>query len=618
MARLNAANNAITTISEAMDATQTTVNVVDPSLFPSPPFRVTIEDEIMEVSNVNSTTLTVTRGMEDTASTSHDNGTEISNNFTAGTQNELVSQSEFDTHVQEFNEHKANEVSQAEVHGLRATNGKLEYYDGTEWKTVSGGLPVGNVTNFDVQAGNTEVTLMWQDPTDVTLDGATLAEWKGTKILRKTGSYPVDENDGVLVVDSSVRDQYATDGFVDTGLTNDTTYYYSAFPYTTEDVYDKKSDAQATPQPYHIYGVAIDTTNSNPETAVTYTDDATGFTPASGNDGAFSYGSWQDKFPFNQIKPCVFLNGAVNYYLDPNDYSLKEDGTTADITSGADGDVMIEFPKIWWKFERSGDFLYIRYADAQIDSSYLSLAHTRGTTEKDKIYVAAYLGYDDGTSLRSLSGQTPTASETIGSFRNKAQANGTGYEQMPFYPLTMLQILALIMFKNRDLQTALGEGYTDSNNSSSTTTGATDTKGMFYGSTLGTEQVKFCGIEDFYGNLRYWIDGVLYDTNYDMLIGNDGYNDAGDGYTNYGATGWNTDEGGYVDTIQGSTETGFIPASINGSETTYYADYGYIGSDRLPYFGGNWDTGSDAGAFHLYSGAASGSGSSLGARACFV
>ena len=66
-----------------------------------------------------------------------------------------------------------------------------------------------------------------------------------------------------------------------------------------------------------VYGVKIDTTNSNPATALTYTDNAIGFTPALGNNGAFNAGSWADKFPFNAIKPCLYKAGVVNYYLNP-------------------------------------------------------------------------------------------------------------------------------------------------------------------------------------------------------------------------------------------------------------------------------------------------------------
>ena len=348
-----------------------------------------------------------------------------------------------------------------------------------------------------------------------------------------------------------------------------------------------------------VYGVKIDTTNSNPATALTYTDDAAGFTPATGNNGAFNAGSWADKFPFNAIKPCLYKNGAVNYYLNPNNYAQKVDGVTAsDITSGADGDVMIEFPKIWWKFETIGSDLYIRYSDTQLDASYKCLAHLRGTTEKNKCYISAYMGYSLSGKLRSLSGKTPTASQTIGAFRTLAQANGGGYDQMAYYPLLMLQVLYTVMFKNRDSQTALGRGYVDGN-SASVATGGANAKGLFYGETTGKLQNKFCGIEDFYGNVRYWIDGFFSGASRNILIANQAFNDTGSGYADYGV-GAVANISGYIDTIQGGTETGFVVKSVTGSATTHYADYGFLSASRLPSFGGSWAAADNAGTFYLH------------------
>ena len=157
--------------------------------------------------------------------------------------------------VEDLETHKAEKVHQGEIHGFRLVEGKLEYFNGTEWQRVKGdGYPVGNISNFNAKEDDMKVILTWQDPDDVIITDSndniiTIARWKGTKILRKTGSYPVNENDGVLVVDNGVRNQYATNGFEDTGLQNDTEYFYMAFPHTEEDVFtaDEKNRVSATP-----------------------------------------------------------------------------------------------------------------------------------------------------------------------------------------------------------------------------------------------------------------------------------------------------------------------------------------------------------------------------------
>ena len=444
-------------------------------------------------------------------------------------------------------------------------------------------VPPSNVSNLTIKEDDRQLTLNWSNPTD--------ADFSKVTIVYKNNTYPSDKNDGTVVYVGTGTSVNLT------SLINDTTYYFKVF---TEDVNGNIASGvqiSGTPADVRVYGVKIDTTNSNPETALTYTDNAVGFTPAKMGTATFDYGSWENVYPFNQIKPCVVKDGTVQYYLNPNDYSKKADGTTADITSGNDGDVMVEFPKVWWKFETIGNDLYVRYATKQKDSTYKCLAHQRGTTEKDKVYISAYLGTEVSSKLRSLSGKTPTASKTIGAFRTLAQANGSGYDQMAYYQLLMLQVLYIVMFKDRDSQSALGRGYVDGN-SAAITTGNLNTKGLFYGEATGKVQMKFCGVEDFYGNLRYWIDGCFYDSSRNMLIGNQSFNDTGSGYTNYGQ-GATTSLNGYINSVQGGTESGFIPKATSGSATTYYPDYGYLYASCIASFGGSWFNASNAGTFNL-------------------
>lgn len=106
MARLKAANNARTTLAQTIDATVTSFTVADASIFPDPPFRITIDDEIMEVGakdNATNTFSNVIRGVENTISASHDSGAVVENRFTAGTLAELIdaneAQAKVDTHA---------------------------------------------------------------------------------------------------------------------------------------------------------------------------------------------------------------------------------------------------------------------------------------------------------------------------------------------------------------------------------------------------------------------------------------------------------------------------------------------------------------------------------------
>lgn len=367
-----------------------------------------------------------------------------------------------------------------------------------------------------------------------------------------------------------------------------------------------------------VYGVRIDTTDSNPETCCEYTDNAVGMLPAHGNNGNFNAGDWATRYPFNAIKPCLFKNGAVVGYLNPNNFAVFADtGLPADITSGDAGDVMIEIPKFYYKISRNGNYIDVKIANALM-AGFTDYAFKYKGESKDKFYIGAYLGYVDANNkLRSLSGKTVTGNKTICAFRTAAQANGAGYEQLSFNKLTALQVLYLVMFKSLDSQTALGKGYT--NASAFRTTGATNTKGMTYGTTgnsTANDTVKFLGIEDFWGNLYQWIDGYV-SGNGVVLIGDGNFNDTGNGYDEHAIANF-PDTDGNLSAVTGDNITGFTPTEFDGSSTTYFCDYAALYAGCLPFFGGSRDDGAGAGAFQLDCDFdASGAYSDIGARLAF-
>ncbi|MGQ9698976.1 MAG: hypothetical protein ACUVRO_13415 [Armatimonadota bacterium] len=102
MARLRAANNARTTLAQSISETANAFAVTNAAPFPDPPFRITVEREIMEVglNDRNSNTFgSVQRGLEGTAAASHPAGAVVENRFTAGSYNELATQAALDAHT---------------------------------------------------------------------------------------------------------------------------------------------------------------------------------------------------------------------------------------------------------------------------------------------------------------------------------------------------------------------------------------------------------------------------------------------------------------------------------------------------------------------------------------
>lgn len=92
----------------------------------------------------------------------------------------------------------------------------------------------GPVTNLVATAGDSQNLLTWTNPTD--------AGYAGTLIVRKTGGYPTSRTDGTVVFNGLGNNQ------MDTGLTNNTTYYYAAYAFNSAGLYSSPAFASATPQ----------------------------------------------------------------------------------------------------------------------------------------------------------------------------------------------------------------------------------------------------------------------------------------------------------------------------------------------------------------------------------
>lgn len=370
-------------------------------------------------------------------------------------------------------------------------------------------------------------------------------------------------------------------------------------------------------QQIRTYGVQIDLNNSNPDTSVSYIGGAVGMVGGSP--------LWDTMPIFKDIRPCLFNNGQVVGYLNPNNYAQFENGSAADITSGNAGDVMIEIPRLGWRINTSGNIMTVEVtndpnAGAQ---GFRYFAHSRGAEgDRNKLYVGAYKGFILNSRLRSLSGRTPNVSITIADLRTAAEANGAGYSQSMFYPVMLLQILYLIRFCNLNSRGALGTGASGGAASGLTgplVTGGTNARGLNWGTQNAAEQVKCLGIEDLWGNVWERVEGCFIDANHNLLTAFQNFNDTGAGYTNRGATGATATISDWIRRVQGNSEMGFLIREGGGSETTFFSDWGSIVASHLGIFGGSWAiTVSHVGVFHFRWFTAASVDSHVGGRLMFL
>ena len=337
-------------------------------------------------------------------------------------------------------------------------------------------------------------------------------------------------------------------------------------------------------------GISIDMSNSSPDGAVTYTDDAVGYTPLAVDlsTGVCNYGSWETII--NHVigcKPCLYKDGAKVAYLDPNDYSKFEDGSDADITSGEAGDVMVEFKKVWYKYAVDGTTLtfqianYDRSADGFVNSAFKSM--DGNATIKDYMYFGAYEGYDDGTKCRSLSQKDVTNNNalTYSDYRTYCKNNGDSYGMEDWCKRYYILGLTMLVTKTRGVQTSIGDGYCrnafEMNYYIYLTSGTLDTAGLFSGYSDSAAKyigVKCFGIENLWGSMYSWCDGII--TLSSTTLGFKDcppYNDTGDGYTSI-ADGYPRASSKYPTSMVPVMDGAGITASVGQADATLgWCDY---------------------------------------------
>lgn len=544
------------------------------------------------------------------------------------TSNMMIIDNEIKENKNNIDNHKAYAIlNENGLHGIRYFNDTLSVYDSDDdkWDNVegtSGGLNVSNIiagdnislsvsgnditinatgggdgvapenlTNIKVTRADASLKILWTDPENVSVGGILVSEWAGTKVVRKLGAYPENVNDGILVVDSKVHNQYSSTAFIDTGLTNGNTYYYQLFPYSNLNAINSNQNnrSEGTPMSYKQYGIDIDILDNNPETSITYTLGSTTLTPNSSD--------WDTIFGYY---PVLFKSGIEVGKLDPNDYSKFIDGTDADITSGDSGDVMVAFPLLGVRISQTANIVSIAITEDPTDATFTYYAHTKGNVIRDVFYLGAYKGSVIDQKIRSLSGKSISRSLNCNSARAAAQDNGVGYEMGGVYQCMFRQCLYLLKYKHFNSQVAFGRGVTSY--STHRSTGHGDLVGLNYGTTANsTEVAKLFGIEDSWGNSQEYLDGIYVDDTFNLFFTKTNeFNATNDGYAVSEAPIASSDGGGYTSKCMFTSELGFLGTEFLGSSSTYLSDATYLYKRCVFVHGGNYSNGDAAGFFMFY------------------
>lgn len=338
-----------------------------------------------------------------------------------------------------------------------------------------------------------------------------------------------------------------------------------------------------TAEDMYVYGFTYD--SENPDPKVEYTDGAVGKVAAVN----YQMNSWRDTKLYRDIKPCLTTNsGVVQVYLQKDDFRYTEEGGFSQIDPNS-GDppsgrqIMIEFPKLYWDFQKVGSIVYVRLGNYKFSDTAVCYAFRDGEMERDHLYISSQFYYP-GNNME-------TTQNTIrSSFGSRAHC-------MSFYAWTLLQILAVLFYKTRDLQTALGKGMVNWRPATSsqaapstclTSNGDLMKMPFCYGyggwsitgydssrfkDNDGLHGMKFLGLNHFYGEKSTLLDGIRYYQNQFYLTL----------YTSrYGADLSEYEfhlllekpSSQYIRKTACVNEFGFIPIpDQNSTYSTYYCDY---------------------------------------------
>jgi len=258
-----------------------------------------------------------------------------------------------------------------------------------------------------------------------------------------------------------------------------------------------------------------------------------------------------------------------------------------------------------------------------------------------------------GDKMCSIAGVKPLSewnnvTATLPNIRILAQNRGTGWNLLYFNAVCAIQLLYLIEYAHFNSQTQIGAGVTGVddatagntyNNALNTGfTAGIGTNGVDLGNASGhttsvahyktleadadIQPMSYRGIENFYGNIWKWVDGINIKADYNPWIADHDF--ASDKFEHpYVDTGLiGVSSNGFITNILfgASLNYGFLASAVAGSDSTYLCDYHYCNTgNRSALFGGHWAGGVGAGAFYWYLyHAASAVPRAVGGRAVFV
>ena len=384
----------------------------------------------------------------------------------------------------------------------------------------------------------------------------------------------------------------------------------------------------------------------------------------------------------NLMRGCTLKDdGTVNYYLHANDSTKRDNGAAANLT-GADGQVMVELPDVYVRFEMDGNKRRALISPQALPGfhlwkkDYISMFEASVQRSTTKLCSVVNMDADyrgggnnsgwDGT-YRTLLGR-PATSISLTNFRAYARKRGSvGWNCNVYSVHRKVWWLFAIEYCTFNSQEAFNaeltsEGYHQGGLGSGVTTidgvkwntfngynpfipcGYTNSLGNHtgyveftmpteYNATATKVQVnRYRGIELPFGHVWKWTDGCkcMIQSEADgglsqFYVSDDPASFNSSGVSGYELRGNLPRKEGYVKEVILGEFGEIMPLAVGGGSTTYFCDYFYTNipasgtSERGVLFGGAANYGAYAGfVFAIAYNTASTAYANFGSRLCFI
>ena len=352
----------------------------------------------------------------------------------------------------------------------------------------------------------------------------------------------------------------------------------------------------------NVFGVCWDMSNSSTAlTRLTPSNDPNGLvtvnittnpSPAVGTGAGSSpfdnYSPWKDMDEYN------IVNNAVSHKRGSSSFSRTNYNT------------MVYVPTFYYRIFDSNGKRYFYISDTAISgftkhpgsNKYVGRYNTIAGTNTSLSRVAV----PGGDIPASASGHSPRVSLTRAAFREAARSKGDKWSLYDYVTWCAVWLLYLIEFADWNSQAKIGQGIVSA--SAAQNTGGTDTMSYHTGRAAGTDgqtAVQYRHIENPWGNVYEWIDGINFDDR-TVRVCTDPAKYADDTTTDYMVASTITGSNGFIKSLGSSTNApyAFLPNAVGGSNSTYIPDYYYQNTGwRVLRVGGYWLDGLLAGLFYF-------------------